>query len=310
MLENIKKLFISSAVICLLSTFAYGSSVEQKHKEMLYPVVRVRSGKATGSGTVIYSRKDKSGNFHTFVLTNHHVVSDLIKIAKVWDPVLKRKIDKEVLGKPWVEFFEYNDLSRNVGQVAISANIVAYDGAEDLALLELDDNEKAAKFIAKLYPRSEIKNIHLYDEVWASGAALGHAPVVTHGHLSYMDDVIDNYSYWMSTALTIYGNSGGAVFRPSTRGFEFIGIPSLISVVFGSQAITHLGYFVPITRIYGFLERNFYHFIYDSRFTLEKSVILRERQIRESLGKISAEEGVIVPQSHKGPTSGYLDLNL
>ena len=80
----------------------------QKHEQMFYPTVRVRTKKAGGSGTVVYSKEYK-GEVYTYVITNHHVISDSVKIEKKWDPVLKRKVDKEKLDTVYVEFFRYNN---------------------------------------------------------------------------------------------------------------------------------------------------------------------------------------------------------
>ena len=106
------------------------------------------------------------------------------------------------------------------------------------------------------------------------GASLGHPPIASEGIITYMDDEIDHYKYWMSSAQTIYGNSGGACYRWSNnrRQYEYIGIPSRISVQpsgFSSDAITHMGYFIPIDRIYSLLEENDYHFIYDKDVSFE-----------------------------------------
>ena len=119
-----------------------------------------------------------------------------------------------------------------------------------------------------------MENIHIFDEVYAVGSSLGHPPVASDGHISYMDDEIDHYKYWMSSAPTIFGNSGGAVYRwnGDNKQYEYIGIPSRISIQpmgFSADAITHMGYFIPIDRIYNLLEENDYQFIYDSNFSIE-----------------------------------------
>ena len=67
-----------------------------KHEQMFYPTVRVRTKKAGGSGTVVYSKSYKK-EVYTYVITNHHVIADSVHLEKKWDPVLKRKIDKEIL---------------------------------------------------------------------------------------------------------------------------------------------------------------------------------------------------------------------
>ena len=77
--------------------------IKQKHEQMFYPTVRVRTKKAGGSGTVVYSQ-EYNGEVYTYVITNHHVVADSVKVEKKWDSVLKRKVDKEILDTVYVEF--------------------------------------------------------------------------------------------------------------------------------------------------------------------------------------------------------------
>ena len=248
----------------------------QKHEQMFYPTVRVRTKKAGGSGTVVYSEK-YNDEVYTYVITNHHVIADSVKIEKKWDPVLKRKVDKEILDTVFVEFFRYNNYSHTVGSFAVEADIVAYsevDGGQDWALLRVRDKENTADWVANMFQLKELENIHIFDEVYAVGASLGHPPVASDGHISYMDDEIDHYKYWMSSAPTIFGNSGGAVYRwnDDNKQYEYIGIPSRISIQpmgFSADAITHMGYFIPIDRIYNLLEENDYQFIYDSNFSIE-----------------------------------------
>jgi len=248
----------------------------QKHEQMFYPTVRVRTKRAGGSGTVVYSEKHKD-EVYTYVITNHHVVADSVKVEKKWDSVLKRKVDKEILDTVFVEFFRYNNYSHTVGSFAVEADIVAYsevDGGQDWALLRVRDKENKADWVANMFQLKELENIHIFDKVYAVGASLGHPPVASDGHISYMDDEIDHYKYWMSSAPTIFGNSGGAVYRWNDDGkqYEYIGIPSRISIQpmgFSADAITHMGYFIPIDRIYNLLEENDYQFIYDSSVSIE-----------------------------------------
>lgn len=144
----------------------------QKHEQMFYPTVRVRTKKAGGSGTVVYS-KEHEGEVYTYVITNHHVVSDSVKVEKKWDPVLKRKVDKEILDTVYVEFFRYNNYSHTVGSFAVEADIVAYsevDGGQDWALLRVRDKENKADWVANLFPLDDIDNIHIFDKVFAVGA--------------------------------------------------------------------------------------------------------------------------------------------
>ena len=49
----------------------------QQHEEMFYPTVRVRTKKAGGSGTVVYSEKYKD-EVYTYIITNQHVIDDSV----------------------------------------------------------------------------------------------------------------------------------------------------------------------------------------------------------------------------------------
>ena len=256
-----------------------------KHEQMFYPTVRVRTKKAGGSGTVVYSKKHKD-EVYTYVITNHHVISDSVKIEKKWDSVLKRKTDKEKLDTVFVEFFRYNNYSHTVGSFAVEADIVAYsevEGGQDWALLRVRDKENTADWVANMFPLDDLDNVHIFDKSYAVGASLGHPPVASEGMITYMDDEIDSYKYWMSSAPTIFGNSGGAVYRWSSnrKQYEYIGIPSRISIQpmgFSADAITHMGYFIPIERVYKLLEENDYQFIYDEKVSIDDCNAARKKK--------------------------------
>lgn len=257
----------------------------QKHEQMFYPTVRVRTKKAGGSGTVVYSKKHKD-EVHTYVITNHHVIADSVKIEKKWDSVLKRKVDKEKLDTVFVEFFRYNNYSHTVGSFAVEADIVAYsevEGGQDWALLRVRDKENVADWVANMFPLEDLENVHIFDDCFAVGASLGHPPVASKGMITYMDDEIDSFKYWMSSAPTIFGNSGGAVYRWNTdsKQYEYIGIPSRISIQpmgFSADAITHMGYFIPIDRVYKLLQENDYQFIYDDSVSIEDCDKARDKK--------------------------------
>ena len=264
---------------------------ERNYKEMMQPMVRIRAGAAGGSGTVLGSQKGKDGRFSTYILTNQHVVDGLITVDKKWSSLLGRDIKKDTFGIPEVHFFEYEWESRVIGARAIEADIMTYDKDEDLALLKLRAGFEVPA-VAKMYPRGEENKLRLTMPVYAIGSGMGENPVVTGGFLSSFNREIDNKEYYLQTAPTIFGNSGGAVFLAATR--EFIGVPARIAVVmrgFGSDAITHLSYCIPITRIYKFLEDQLFRFIYDSSFTEEGEAKERDRKRKDEELKIASKEG-------------------
>lgn len=258
-------------------------------REVLLANTRIRSGQVGGSGTVVYSKKGETG-YSTYILTNHHVVDNSIKTEKRWSPLLKREIKKDIFSTVETHFFKYQYQSRYVGATAIQTDIMTYDKDEDLALLKLRD-EDAPPSVARLYPRGEESRLRLGMYVNVLGAALGEPPIYTDGRLAQFGREIENKEYWISTAPTIYGNSGGACYLEETG--ELIGVPARIAVaggVFSSDAITHLGFIIPITRVYQFLDDQLFRFIYDSNYTEENELRERERRQKEEERKMAAKE--------------------
>lgn len=267
--------------------------IQKMHEQMLYPSVRVRTGKAGGSGTVVFSGKNANGEYETYVTTNHHVVEDAIEVKRAWNSRVGKEIKKEYCKTVQVELFRYNDLSRCIGTgIGLEADIMMYDVEQDFALLKVREKEMKIDFVANIFPIAKLPEIHIYDELFAVGAALGHPPISTDGRLTYMDDEIDNFKYWMSTAATIFGNSGGSVYRQNDDGdYEYIGIPSRISISGFADAITHMGYFIPIDRIYKLLKENDYQFIYDSNYTIEQCNKARDVRKKSELKKLELQQG-------------------
>lgn len=247
-------------------------TLQEKHENLLYPTVRVRTDKAGGSGTVIYSEPVPEGaveeGYETYVLTNCHVINDNIRVEKKWSTLLKREVKTDVLADCTIELFDFEYGSWESGHSAYKAEIMCYDKDMDLALLRVRTNREF-KYVAKVFPKDEHKKrLRMFMEVYAVGCGMGHPPLASQGNLTGFTDIIDNYPYWLSTAPTIYGNSGGSLYLADT--YEFIGIPSRIAVNMGgfsADAITHLSYFIPITSIYSFLEDQMFMFLYDKGYT-------------------------------------------
>lgn len=257
--------------------------IETLHEKFLYPTVLVRSKEAGGSGTVLFSKKtDRSGEeCATFVLTNAHVVDSSVQYKTEWDNFAKKEIKKEIKSPVDVHFFKYKYQSQQIGTFSVTAKIVAFNKEEDLALLKLDD-PNPAKYVAKLYPRDKLNELRIFDKVICVGAGLGHPVFPTHGEITSLmgpEDLIENKQYMMTSAASIFGNSGGALYLKRTQ--ELLGVPSRISVAlvgFGGSPISHMSYSIPFTRIYQFLEDNCFHFVYDSNYTESQCEDLRKQK--------------------------------
>ncbi len=265
------------------------------HERIIYPVVRVRTDKAGGSGTVIYSKAcpDNPEECLSFVLTCAHVIDDAVSTKKDWDSLLKRKIEKEFLDQVQVEVFDYVYLSRVNSSNAYKADIVAYDKYHDIAVLKLD-SPKAIQHVAPLLPRDKINTVKLGTPIWTSGCSLGHDPFANSGQITYLSEMIENRLYWMQNGSSIFGNSGGAVFLAETG--EQVGITARISAIqlgFGVDVITWMGFSIPVPRIYEFLDEQELKFLYDPSDTYKAAMerrVAKEKAAKRDLGEEPPED--------------------
>lgn len=257
-------------------------SLQEKHEKCLYPEVRVQAEKARGSGTILYSAPvpGEDDRHETYVLTNEHVVDDLIDLKKDWNTLLQRDVKKDILGTAQVETFEYDFVSRVIGGTTYQADIACYDKLEDLALLRLR-TPRPFPHVATMYPRGEVEALRCFADVVTVGCGLGNKPVVTFGYISGFGYEVENKDFILMSAPSIFGNSGGATFLLETG--QFIGVPARISVIFigySADPIPHLSYSIPVWRVYDFLEAQVYDFIYDPSTTSAECEKRREEQRR------------------------------
>ena len=265
-------------------------SIKQLHSEVLYSQVRVKTAKSGGSGTIIRS-KEKS----TYVLTCWHVVEEALTVRKDWDSRLGKERKREFRQLVKVEFFDWENVPHGNRPLNYSADaeVVAYDKDHDLALLKLR-TLKSVPYVAKVMGKPNFEELSIGSAVVACGAALLHDPVLTTGIITHQGDEIDYKDYWMSNAQIIFGNSGGAMFADTSRGYEFIGVPSRIDVAGWGTPITHLGYFSPITRIYEFLTEQIFGFLLPGSEETEESCEKKRKEEQERDDrklKLEAEAG-------------------
>ena len=264
--------------------------LQWKHENLLYPVVRIYTAKAAGSGTIIYSEPDSKNEeeYLTFILTNHHVIEDCIKYKNEWHSVLKKEIEKEFLEIPRVEIFDYVRQSTVNSTNAYRAQIVAYDKNHDLAILKIDSPKKF-DYVAKLIPREEIKNLRLFEHIVVSGCSMAHEPFCTYGQLTFLKELIEQRLYVMYNAGSYFGNSGGALLQKHT-GY-LIGVPSRLTGIqlgFGIDMVTHMGFAAHPARIYEFLEEQELNFLWENE-TFYDALEKREKRQKDALLALKAE---------------------
>ena len=262
---------------------------QELHDKILYPVTRVKAGKAGGSGVLVYSEPDpqNDGKYINIVLTCQHVIDGSISVKDEWDSLLKREIKKDIMEEVSVEIFDY-DGSKISSANSSQAEIIAYDKGHDLAAVKLH-NARPQEHIASVYPKDDIDNLQLFDEVWTSGCSLLHDPFSNKGELTYLREMIDQKSYIMYNAPSIFGNSGGGVFHGNGTLLGLCSRITNIQLGFGIDVMTWMGFGTHPSRLYEFFEHHELQFIYDGSDYYDAQERRKTRQ-RKSLRHLFIEE--------------------
>jgi hypothetical protein len=211
--------------------------VDRMWRELVAPVVQLAGDVTVGSGVLLESTPKADGSgWTTHLLTSWHVVRDIYgSTQRTADPVP-------------VTIYAPDGTTRQE-----RAFMVAYDTTLDVAVLELDFAERI-EFGARLASRSRLDEIRIFDPIYAVGCPLGNDPIPTPGEIASTTHVVDGVSYWMLSAPTYIGNSGGGIFDARTH--ELIGIFSKIYThgAARSTIVPHMGLATPMPRIYEWME--------------------------------------------------------
>ncbi len=207
--------------------------------ELVGPVVQLSGDLTVGSGVLLESQRRASGEgWVTHLLTSWHVVRDIYGTIE--------RVDTPVPVRMYEPSGRYHDQT---------AHMVAYDVGLDIALLEMD-LDSAVPHGARLATREELELVRTFESVYAVGCPLGNDPIPTSGEIASTAHDVDGLNYWMISAPTYIGNSGGGIFRASDH--SLIGIFSKI-YTHGSARTTivpHMGLATPMPVIYEWLDRS------------------------------------------------------
>lgn len=283
-----KIIVLFGLVAILLAPFAVAEDpapakdeITVKLEKVLYPCVRVTNGNGGGSGTVVYCEdREKTGDFQTFVVTNHHVVDSLIRVEKVWDNLTQSYKYVENNNLADVELFVYANGGRTVTKTSVKADIIAYVADEDIALLRLR-HPFQVPFVSKILPPG--KQLRLFQQIYAVGCPLLVDPMFTSGEVTDIENLIDNKPYTGGTANIIWGNSGGAVISKFEDGeWYFCGIPSRGYGAPNGQFVTYLGYYITPERILGFIKTQKVDFLVNPEKTPTECLLERSKSAKKS----------------------------
>jgi len=260
------------------------AEIKAIHEKLIYPCVRIAGAYGGGSGTVLYSKLETDEKYSTYVLTNYHVIRSAVTLSEQWNSDLGKNVKTEKRSVVHVEVFQYQDLSIPVGTLKVEADIIIYSEEYDLALLKLR-YDKRIEFTANL--ANPEPDYYLSDRTIAVGCSLLFPPILTSGEITRVNLLVNSLYYDMSTSQIIFGNSGGAMYLAKTG--EFIGVPFAVPGVrinwTTSIPVTHMGVFIPASRVYEWLEKEHYDFIYD-KDKIEKACLEeREEELKKKREK-------------------------
>lgn len=176
------------------------------HEKVIYPIVQVRTKKAGGSGTLIYSEpNEETGNYETFVLTNHHVIKEAISIEEEWNSTIGRELPTERRAPVEVRNYVYRDVSWLETSQLNEADIVVWDEKHDMALLHMRTVRKFEHTV-DFYDPDKVRELRMDRPLIACGCSLLHKPLADRGELKSLDETSENLRFWMSGTNITFGN--------------------------------------------------------------------------------------------------------
>ena len=215
-------------------------------RSILRPSVQVVGRGGVGGGTVIRSEAESDGVYGTYIVTAFHVLQKVTE----HDPAGPRKP---------VQVKIYAD---GGDTETVDSDLLIHDERRDLALLKLRAT-KHYPIAARLAARERIRETSVFTPIYAVGCPLGHDPLPSFGEITTLRKEVNGERFWMMSAPTIFGNSGGGVFHRET--LEMIGVSAMICTFDNpvSTPVPHLGILVPLDSVYDWLRDNKFAFIFD-----------------------------------------------
>ncbi len=214
------------------------AEVNHRWQRIVAPTVQLSGDTTVGSGVLLQSTLRPDGNgYETQLVTAWHVVRD----------ILADKIDPLDSSIP-VTMYMVDGTTQSR-----TAQLVAKNAVIDAALLVLDGDAPITHG-ATLASREYLASRRIFHSVYAVGCPLGNDPIPTHGEISDLDHYIDGSSYWMISAPTYIGNSGGGIYDADSN--HLMGMFSKIYTHGNVRPtiVPHMGLVSPLELMYKWLE--------------------------------------------------------
>ncbi len=235
----------------ILATCRSDAHLKHLKQSIIYPTVQLRGKGTVGSGVIVWSgpraiRHDSSAHA-TYLLTAYHVITEVASKDR----------------RDLVEDVRLMGSDDRLGDTRYRAQVITFDRPRDIALLVLEMDARAS-FVATFASPADTAHIEVFEPAYAVGCPLGNMPLPTAGEISTKHKVVEDQVFWMLSAPTFFGNSGGGIFR--AQDGKLIGISSMVYTYGRTNPVVvpHLGLFVPSPTICEWLDEEGYGFIHDA----------------------------------------------
>ena len=214
-----------------------------KVERMIYPIVQMKGNGTVGSGVVVSNELRPDGGWYTWIVTAYHVVEEVRDFSDMNSTLVK------------LYFFD-PELNRLSETKHIGTEIVAFPES-DLSLLRVE-RDTPWIHVATVASEEVCRSLTVFDQVYAVGCPLGNQPIPTRGEISSQYKEVGDEVYWMVSAPTFFGNSGGGIFRSGDG--QLVGLSSMV-YTYGKRSplgVPHMGLFVPLSQVRSWLRREGY----------------------------------------------------
>ena len=211
---------------------------ERMWRDLLGPTVQLMGEETVGSGVLLASeRVEGSEEWVTLVVTAWHVIRDI------------QTSPENTRSRIPVTIYSRGGEARHE-----TAHLLEFDAGLDVALLQLDTKEPV-ECGAKLASRERLRQVSTFEQIYAVGCPLGNDPIPTFGEVADTHHDVDGQHYWMISAPTYIGNSGGGIFDAETH--ELLGIFTKIYThgTLRPTVVPHMGLATPLPAIYDWFDR-------------------------------------------------------
>ncbi len=216
--------------------------------DLLGPTVQVSGDETVGTGVILAASQTPNGaDPSTYVLTAWHVVRDLFLDPDAPPPNISITVysaDK----RPRTEF----------------GTLVEHDADLDVALIRLQATQRL-DVGARLARREKLAATRVFERIYAVGCPLGNDPIPTFGEIADIHHVVDGQHYWMISAPTYIGNSGGGIFDADTHELLALFTKIYTHGTVRPMVVPHMGLATPLAAVYDWLDRVGYAALEPSR---------------------------------------------